>query len=70
MGNQSGLTAVQEASNKWAMAMRNWKPALNRFMIEFEDRLADYIQPEQLQRNNYTLDFLLATQRYKSVLQH
>ncbi|MFT5594893.1 MAG: putative transposase, partial [Oceanicoccus sp.] len=28
---------------KWTMPIRNWKPALNRFMIEFEDRLKDYI---------------------------
>jgi putative transposase len=33
----------QNASKKWTMPIRNWKPALNRFMIEFEDRLADYI---------------------------
>jgi transposase-like protein len=25
------------------MPIRNWKTALNRFMIEFEDRLADYV---------------------------
>jgi len=25
------------------MPIRDWKPALNRFMIEFEDRLTDYI---------------------------
>jgi len=35
--------AVQEASKKWTMPIRNWKPALNRFMIEFEDRLDDYV---------------------------
>jgi len=35
--------AVQKASKKWTMPIRNWNPALNRFMIEFEDRLADYI---------------------------
>ena len=35
--------AIQEASKKWTMPIRNWKPALNRFMIEFENRLADYI---------------------------
>lgn len=35
--------AVQEASKKWSMPIRNWKMALNRFMIEFEDRLKDYI---------------------------
>ena len=35
--------AIQDASKKWTMPIRNWKPALNRFMIEFEDRLIDYI---------------------------
>ena len=35
--------AIQEASKKWTMPIRNWKLALNRFTIEFEDRLADYI---------------------------
>ncbi len=35
--------AVQQASKKWTMPIRNWKPALNRFMIEFEERLAEYI---------------------------
>ena len=35
--------AIEAASKKWTMPIRNWKIALNRFMIEFEDRLADYI---------------------------
>jgi len=35
--------AIQEASRKWTMPIRNWKAALNRFMIEFEDRLADFV---------------------------
>ncbi len=35
--------ATQAASKKWTMPIRDWKLALNRFMIEFEDRLADYI---------------------------
>lgn len=35
--------AIQEASQKWTMPIKNWKSALNRFMIEFEDRLQDYI---------------------------
>ncbi|WP_330178558.1 IS256 family transposase [Candidatus Vondammii sp. HM_W22] len=35
--------AVQQASKKWTMPICNWKPALNRFMIEFEERLAEYI---------------------------
>jgi len=35
--------AIIDASKKWTMPIRNWKTALNRFMIEFEDRLKDYI---------------------------
>jgi len=31
--------AVQAASKKWTMPIRNWKPALNRFTIDFGDRL-------------------------------
>ncbi len=34
--------AIIDASKKWTMPIRNWKMALNRFMIEFEDRLSDY----------------------------
>jgi len=35
--------AVESASKKWTMPIRNWKPALNRFMIEFEEQLAPHI---------------------------
>jgi transposase-like protein len=35
--------AIRQASEKWTMPIRNWKTALNRFMIMFEDRLKDYI---------------------------
>jgi putative transposase len=35
--------AIEQASKKWTMSIRNWKGAMNRFMIEFEDRLRDYI---------------------------
>ena len=35
--------AIEAASKKWTMPIRNWKPAFNRFMIMFEDRLVDYI---------------------------
>lgn len=35
--------AIESASKKWTMPIRNWKTALNRFMIEFEDRLKDFI---------------------------
>jgi len=30
--------AIQDASKKWTMPIRNWKQALNRFIIEFEKR--------------------------------
>ena len=35
--------AIQQASKKWTMPIRAWKTALNRFMIEFENRLTDYV---------------------------
>ena len=31
--------AIQAASKKWTMPIRNWKLALNRFMIDFGERL-------------------------------
>jgi putative transposase len=34
--------AIQSAAKKWTMPIQNWKPCLNRFMIDFGDRLADY----------------------------
>jgi len=35
--------AIQEASKKWTMPIRDWKTALNRLMIIFENRLTDLI---------------------------
>ena len=35
--------AIQEASKKWSMPIRDWKPALNRFTIEFGDRVMDHL---------------------------
>ena len=35
--------AIRDASKKWTMPIRNWKAALNRFTITFEDRLVDYV---------------------------
>ena len=35
--------AIMDASKKWTMPIRNWKTALNRFMIMFEDRLKEYV---------------------------
>ena len=30
--------AVKKASERWTMPLRNWKPAMNRFAIEYSDR--------------------------------
>ena len=30
--------ALRNISQKWTMPLRDWKPALNRFTIQFEDR--------------------------------
>lgn len=35
--------AIQAASKKWTMPIQNWKLAMNRFMIEFEEQLAPYL---------------------------
>jgi putative transposase len=35
--------AVEAASKKWTMPIRDWKAALNRFMIEFEEQLAPHV---------------------------
>ena len=35
--------AIQAASQKWKMPIRNWKAALNQFIIQFEDRVTDHL---------------------------
>jgi len=35
--------AIMAASKKWTMPIHNWKMAMNRFIIQFEDRLTDFI---------------------------
>ena len=35
--------AIMEASKRWTMPIRNWKAALNHFMIVFDGRLDEYI---------------------------
>jgi putative transposase len=35
--------AVEAATKKWTMPIKNWKEALNRFMIEFEEQLTPHI---------------------------
>jgi transposase-like protein len=34
--------AIQSAAKKWTMPVHNWKPCLNRFIIDFGDRLNGY----------------------------
>jgi transposase-like protein len=33
--------AVKQASKKWSMPLREWKPAMNRFLLEYGDRFSD-----------------------------
>jgi len=35
--------AIQNAAKKWTMPIRNWKAALNRFIIEFGDRISEHL---------------------------
>ena len=35
--------AIMDASKKWTMPIRNWKGTSNRFIIEFEDQLTEYV---------------------------
>lgn len=35
--------AIEAASKKWTMPIQNWKQALNRFMIEFEEQIAPHL---------------------------
>jgi len=35
--------AIDQASKKWTMPIRNWKPALNRFSIEFGERVTAHL---------------------------
>ncbi len=34
--------AIQQGSKKWPMPIQNWKLALNRFIIEFGERLSGH----------------------------
>jgi len=35
--------AIEAASRKWTMPTQNWKQALNRFMIEYEEELTPHL---------------------------
>ena len=43
--------AIQAASKKWTMPIRNWKMALNRFMIEFEGAWRNTFEPGRYTEN-------------------
>lgn len=34
--------AIQNISKKWAMPIRDWKAVLNRFTIQFEERMPQH----------------------------
>ena len=33
--------AIKQAAKKWSMPIRDWKPALNQFMILYEERFPE-----------------------------
>ncbi|WP_156684003.1 MULTISPECIES: IS256 family transposase, partial [unclassified Vibrio] len=35
--------AIKDASKKWTMPIQNWRQAMSRFIIEFEDRVEKHI---------------------------
>ncbi|MCS3902266.1 transposase-like protein, partial [Methylohalomonas lacus] len=35
--------AIQSASARWSRPISNWKPALNRFIIEYGERVTQYL---------------------------
>ena len=35
--------AIEQASRKWTMPIHNWKPALNRFSVEFGERVTAHL---------------------------
>ncbi len=35
--------AIDAASKKWNMPIRDWRLAISRFIIEFGDRLSDHL---------------------------
>ncbi len=47
MDDQSAMKvaylALRSVSKKWTMPIRNWKPALNRFTIEFGERVTAHL---------------------------
>ena len=34
--------AIENAAKKWSMPLRDWKPAINQFMIMYQDRMPNF----------------------------
>jgi transposase-like protein len=34
--------AIENASKKWSMPLHDWKPAINQFMIMYQDRMPNF----------------------------
>jgi transposase-like protein len=43
LSKKVGYLAMTEVFKKWTMLSHHWKMAMNRFIVQFEDRLADFI---------------------------
>lgn len=35
--------AIKDASKKWMMPFQNWRQAMSRFIVEFEERLEKHV---------------------------
>ncbi len=46
--------ATQPASKNWTMPIKNWKRALNRFVIEFEEQLAPHLYTPKISTSSWT----------------
>ena len=47
--------ALENISKKWTMPIRDWKAALNRFTIQFEDRMPLHLPNLRLHKMRDTL---------------
>ncbi|WP_168697833.1 hypothetical protein [Escherichia coli] len=43
--------AIQAASQKWTMPLKDWRMAMSRFIIEFGDRLDGHFWEKAFTRN-------------------
>jgi len=63
----SDIDSITNASKKWTMPLRNWKLALNRFTIAFEDRVADFLYTFL---GVYTVKFTLSLNLHPHLIQY